>query len=252
MVAVTGLLLLLLLFAPANLGHGEEDACDNSDDNEFSEYINADLVDNHKAETIPGKKDGSVWLVVDDEFICIKNDISESGTVVWWECRYRRNQGCPFKMTTRIEDEEDESGVPKLDGRHSIIDMMDPNMHTCGQRMEDVLNDKFKGVLKNKMCNAIKANWQTTYNMTRLDFANSITDPASREFFLQSCPTAYSYRSSANRARTKMLPVAPKSYHDVDFSRMGGNTNYSEYVLAQVSSRTRLRKYIHQGIVKQR
>ena len=78
----------------------------------------------------------------------------------------------------------------------------------------------------------IKANHQETYDKTRIEFVNMISDPDSREKFLQTCPTAQSLHSATNRARTQMVPVAPKSFHDVDFTLMG--YDYSEYILAQV------------------
>ena len=84
------------------------------------------------------------------------------------------------------------------------------------------------------MKDSIKANFQTTYDTSRINFAQTITDPPRRKEFLQTCPTAYSYRSSANRARTRMIPVASKSYYNVNFGLIGGNTNYTEFILAQV------------------
>ena len=99
--------------------------------------------------------------------------------------------------------------------------------------MTDVLNEQFKNIIKSKIMSSVKANYQDMYNQTRLEFSNTILDPYRREEFLQTCPTANSFRSSASRARTKMVPVAPKSYHDVNFDLMGGTKNYSQYILAQ-------------------
>ena len=87
------------------------------------------------------------------------------------------------------------------------------------------------------MKSSIKANYQETYDKTRIEFVNMISDPDSREKFLQTCPTAQSLRSAANRARTQMVPVAPKSFHDVDFTLM-------EMITPNTSS---LRLYILKG-----
>jgi hypothetical protein len=219
------LLLLLALTTLGRAGSEDNDSSDNEDTNEKAEE--------HDVEVVPGKKEGTLWLIVDLEYICVKNDESESGQVFWWECRFRRNQGCMFKICTQAT-EEGEDGQPKKDGKHTIILMDSLTKHICGQNTVDVLNEKFKHLIKSKLQNAIKASFQEAYNQTRLDFSRSIVDPHLRQHFLDTCITARSFRSAANRARTKMIPVAPKSFHNVDFSLMGGSTNFSQYILAQV------------------
>ena len=216
---------------------------DDGEDGEDSVYVSSLELEEHCVEIIPGKKEGTIWLIVDSNYICVKNDESESGSVFWWECRYRRNTGCPFKMTTRALD-EDEHGVVDRNGKHSILVMMEPKTHCCGQNEVDILNEKFKLLIKEKMKDSIKANFQTTYDTSRITFAQNIPDPHRREEFLQTCPTANSYRSSANRARTKRIPVAPKSYHDVNFGLIGGNTDYTEFILAQVFFYLQLVKFL--------
>ena len=229
---------LLSIVVVAGLGGNGDSDCEEDSVEETGDETDVDsiyLADHcfidHSVEIIPGRKEGTIWLVVDHSYICVKNDVSEAGTIFWWECRYRRNQGCPYKITTKTQD-EDECGAPIKDGSHSIVSMMDPDTHTCGQEPSDIRNEEFIILVKTKMKSSIKANYQETYDKIRIEFVNMISDPDSREKFLQTCPTAQSLRSAANRARTQMVPVAPKSFHDVDFTLMG--YDYSEYILAQV------------------
>ena len=47
-------------------------------------------------QIIAGNKLGSEWLVVNNVFICHKNDSSLDGSTVYWECCKRKTDGCPL------------------------------------------------------------------------------------------------------------------------------------------------------------
>ena len=70
-------------------------------------------------------------------------------------------------MTT-IAEEEDEDGIVLRNGKHAIADMIDPNLHTCGQIKVDILVEKFKSAIKEKMSKAIKVNYHLSLSLSHI------------------------------------------------------------------------------------
>ena len=69
------------------------------EDAEQSEGINADssylvsqedLVVHYTVRLVKGDKGGSMWLVVNDQYMYHKNDMSIDGHQVYWECARRK------------------------------------------------------------------------------------------------------------------------------------------------------------------
>ena len=50
-------------------------------------------------EIVKGKKDNSSWLVADKKYILHKNGSYCNGSADW-ECKYRRELSCPFRLKT--------------------------------------------------------------------------------------------------------------------------------------------------------
>ena len=44
----------------------------------------------HSVRLVKGDKGGSMWLVVDDQYMYHKNDMSIDGQQVYWECAKRK------------------------------------------------------------------------------------------------------------------------------------------------------------------
>ena len=81
------LLLLLALTTLGSAGSSDNDSSDNEDCNEKTEE--------HAVEVVPGKKEGTPWLIVDLEYICVKNDESESESKMFLiPCISRRPWSC--------------------------------------------------------------------------------------------------------------------------------------------------------------
>ena len=75
------------------------------DANEYSYLVENAEFDEMNLEIISGNKKDSAWLVINNQYICVKNDESLSGSSFYWECRTRRITGCPFKLQTEVDSE---------------------------------------------------------------------------------------------------------------------------------------------------
>ena len=80
-----------------SLNNESEDVIDVHDD--VSNHLeDAETISNHKIELVPGEKDGSEWMILDDIFNLHKKDKSANET--FWECSGRRRLNCQFKCAT--------------------------------------------------------------------------------------------------------------------------------------------------------
>ena len=53
---------------------------------EQSIYVSTCNFPDHSVEPIKGKRDGTIWIIVDKSYVCVKNNESKSGSVFRWEC----------------------------------------------------------------------------------------------------------------------------------------------------------------------
>ena len=85
----------------------EEDSVTENDfdyDNSDNEYIATEQeIRDCKVDIISGEKENSLWLILDNKYILIKNRPFKDGKAVW-ECRGRRHHDCPFRMEVIVED----------------------------------------------------------------------------------------------------------------------------------------------------
>ena len=155
-------------------------------------------------ETISGNKKDSVWLVINNQYICVKNDASVSGSMFYWECKTRRITGCPFKLQTEVDSE----------GKHSIVYMYSIDRHTCHQDSMDVYEQKFRNIVKGQMALDYRSMYASIYDRAKTEILKSILDTNLRERVPLALPSRARLRSAANAARR--LPTAPKSFEDID------------------------------------
>ena len=87
----------------------------------------------HSIELINGEKNGSMWLILDNEKFLVKNKSFANNNIVW-ECKFRRGMGCLFKMETGLDENDD----------LYIVWMYNTKVHTCTQGEIDVWIHKFR------------------------------------------------------------------------------------------------------------
>ena len=83
----------------------------------------------------------SKCLVIDKAYICHINDQSIESDIVYWECKRRRHDKCPFKAATEMDDR----------GKLSLVYMYQLNTHTCDQDKALVDNQIFRNRVKERI-----------------------------------------------------------------------------------------------------
>ena len=186
------------------------------DENELSFLVQNAEFDEMNLETISGNKKDSVWLVINNQYICVKNDASVSGSMFYWECKTRRITGCPFKLQTEVDSE----------GKHSI------DRHTCHQDSMDVYEQKFRNIVKGQMALDYRSMYASIYDRAKTEILKSILDTNLRERVRLALPSRARLRSAANAARR--LPTAPKSFEDIDLTILNDEKiDVSQYIIAE-------------------
>ena len=95
---------------------------DNEEDDNVDEHdylLNSDELENVEIELIDGNKPNSNWLVLEKSYVCHVNDKSCDSDIVYWECKRRRHDKCPFKCATQLDER----------GRHQLIYMYSLETH---------------------------------------------------------------------------------------------------------------------------
>ena len=101
---------------------------------------------------------------MNDHHIChLKSKNLDSGSHIW-ECKFRRTQKCPFKVSTLIID----------GGPHEIEWSYNPTYHSCYQDPMDSYRQKFKNVVKNELSNNFRAKYSTVYAKEKRKLLKSI------------------------------------------------------------------------------
>ena len=120
--------------------------------------LNEGDLEKHNIKAIWGNKVGSTWLTVNGDSILVKRKTTMEGKVWWWDCRYRRNSRCPFTMKTSIiEDTDEETRSNQVKSTQEdplppkILEMTDPEEHTCSQNWLDVKEQEFRNQIKKAM-----------------------------------------------------------------------------------------------------
>ena len=192
------------------------------DANEYSYLVENAEFDEMNLEIISGNKKDSVWIVINNQYICVKNDESLSGSSFYWECRTRRITGCPFKLQTEVDSE----------GKHSIVYMYSMDRHTCYQDSIDVYEQKFRNAVKGQMALDYRSMYASIYDRAKAEILQSIMDINLRERVRLALPSRARLRSAANAARR--LPTAPKSFEDIDLTILNDEKiDISRYIIAE-------------------
>ena len=76
-VAVLYIVVVAVQGGNVDLGYDEDTVEETGDETDVDSIYLADhcFTDN-SVEIIPGRKEGTIWLVVDHSYICVKNDVS--------------------------------------------------------------------------------------------------------------------------------------------------------------------------------
>ena len=126
---------------------------DGDDEENYSHLVPKNKIEEHQIEITNGDKAGSEWLIVDNQYICHKNDKSVKGEYEYWECRSRRLTGCPFKIETAVENDQ-----------RTIVYMYDPMTHTCLQLSVDIYKHRFRNKVKQRIKTDFKAKYRQVYD----------------------------------------------------------------------------------------
>ena len=192
------------------------------DDDDLTYLVENAVFEEINIETIAGNKKDSLWLIVNNQYICVKNYESASGASVYWECRTRRITGCPFKLQTEVDNE----------GKHSIVYMYNEDRHTCHQDATDVYEQKFRNIVKGKMATDYRTLYAAIYDKAKNEMLQNIEDINLRERIRLALPTSASLRSASMAARR--VPIAPKTFEDIDLQKLNDDKiNISKYVIAE-------------------
>ena len=193
---------------------------ENIDEELKSHLVHNDKINDHQIEMINGDKAGSERFIVDNQYICHRNDKSVKGEYEYWECRSRRLTRCPFKMETALENNQ-----------RTIVYMYDPMTHTCVQLSVDIYKHRFRNKIKQRMKTDFTAKFGKVYDDAKKEILNSIENEELRENVQNSLPSATSIRSAAYAAR--VIPKAPKHLDDIDFDILESESlNVKNYLLA--------------------
>ena len=200
--------------------NGEERIEENNDIEERNFLTSSEEFSEQRVEIITGDKPNTQWLLVDDRYFCHlktksqREDVAQYG----WECKQRRVQNCPYKISTRITKEG---------GPHEIVDKynLDRHLsrppgrrprecrtHLCYQDPLDAMSKKFRSAVKKTMANDIHAKYSRVYDKEKADILNGISDPAFRERVAQHLPEKKSLRSAAHIARRGPQPPMHRSF----------------------------------------
>ena len=121
-----------------NSDDDEEEITEEEQEEQPSFLVSSEEIVNHNIEVLNGDKKNSVWLLVDDHYICHMKQKGEDGTQFFWECKQRRVSKCPYKISTRLT----------VGGPHEIEWMYSADRHTCYQDPVDALRQKFRSAIK--------------------------------------------------------------------------------------------------------
>ena len=219
--------IILPIFGILCNSDGEEDQeiSEEEEQEEPSFLVSNEDISSNKIEVLNGDKKNSVWLLVDDHYICHMKQKGEDGTQYFWECKQRRVSKCPYKISTRLT----------VGGPHEIEYMYSADRHTCYQDPVDALRQKFRSAIKTALSNDIHAKYGRVYAKEKIDLLNSITDPDFRERVCLRLPKESSLGSAANHARR--VPTAPRNLDSINLDLVNNdNLNISEYLLGSSPS----------------
>ena len=126
--------------------------------------------------------------MLDKRFIC---HLNKGGKKHYWECRYRRMIGCPFKLETMV----DENGKHRIKGSFAL------DTHTCTQDKVEVYKIMFRNRIKHAMRTDIGAKYRHVYQDAKKEILKEIVDVDLSEQVRIALPSYASLRSSAHQAR---------------------------------------------------
>ena len=150
----------------------EEDECD---------YVATEKeIRECELDIVAGEKVDSLWLILDNKYILIKNRPFKDGKAVW-ECRGRRHHDCPFRMEVSVED-----------NIMSILWMYKVGTHTCPQQEVDVWVHRFKVWVKEGMRSDFRVKYNSLYYATKKRVLDSIADDDLREMVSYELPAVVS------------------------------------------------------------
>ena len=96
----------------------DEDYCDTNDNSFEESYMESkEVVNNVKVDIIPGDKDGSEWLVLDDVYILHKYRSTDTENFLEWSGR--RHFNCPVKAATAVTEDGENPELILLCGIYS-------------------------------------------------------------------------------------------------------------------------------------
>ena len=177
----------------------------------------------HTIELMPSSKEGVIWSILNGSFISILNSVSIDGETYWWECRYRKSSRCSFRMTSRVEDDDEEKD--EVERKHEIVWMMDPDIHIFGQDKVDVIVTKFKADVVNEMKVNFKAKFTQIYESKKKAILKEVVNSDLKERVRYALPAAASLKTAAHRARQRGVPPAPRSLAEVDLSLLPSSSS---------------------------
>ena len=120
----------------------------NSTQDEYGSFlIPEDELNSINVEIIKGNRANSQWLILDQTYICHKNDQSVEGDLIYWECSKRRQQNCTFREGTEVNDQ----GNLRLAFAHKL------DVHCCDQNQVAVTNQIFRNRVKDELANNPRA-----------------------------------------------------------------------------------------------
>ena len=125
---------------------------DNEEDDNVDEHdylLNSDELESVEIELIDGNKPNSKWLVLEKSYVCHVNDKSCDSDIVYWECKRRRHDKCPFKCATQLDER----------GRHQLIYMYSLETHNCDQDKATVYKQIFRNRIKKQIATDQRAKY---------------------------------------------------------------------------------------------
>lgn len=133
---------------------GQVDTEEDDNTNEHDYLLNSDELESVEIELIDGNKPNSKWLVIEKAYVCHVNDKSCDSDVVYWECKRRRHDKCPFKCATQLDER----------GRHQLTYMYSLETHSCDQDKATV----YKQIFRNRIKKQIATDQRAKYGKVQL------------------------------------------------------------------------------------
>ena len=115
-------------------------------------------------------------MIVNTEYILHQNLALEKNVI--WECKFRRSNGCPFRLETLEEN-----------GTMVILWMYKESVHHCFQDPNQIVVHKFKTEIKEIMKTDFKVKYNNVYNTEKKRFLEGIEDAEYRDLARAELPS---------------------------------------------------------------